>query len=258
MFICAEHCRNARLLHGDAAMWWSELMRNYLVGLFEEAMAHNKRNILALVNPCEVETLLDLGCDDGIWTLEVAKACRAKNVAGLEIVEERAVLAREKGIAVKIADLGNRLPYEDESFDLIHANQVIEHVCDVDHFAQELRRLLKPGGTAVISTENASSWHNIFALLFGWQIFSLTNMSSLRSGIGNPLALARHESPTYKSWTHKVIFSYRELREFFGTHRFTDLEIAGAGYYPLPTAVAALDPRHAHFITIRVSKPTLF
>lgn len=52
---------------------------------------------------------------------------------------------------------------------------MIEHVSNVDLFVSEVFRVLKKGGHAVISTENGSSWHNVFAAAMGWQIFSLTN-----------------------------------------------------------------------------------
>ena len=139
--------------------------------------------------------------------------------------------------------------------DLVHANQVIEHVSDVDLLTSEMMRVLKPGGTFVVSTENGSSWHNIFASILGWQMFSLTNMSAKKAGVGNPMALLRNQPIEFGTWTHKVIFNYRGLIEFFQIHGFVDLQVKGAGYYPLPSKFACLDPRHAHFLTIRGRKP---
>lgn len=124
-----------------------------------------------------------------------------------------------------------------------------------DRFASEIYRILKPGGSAIISTENGSSWHNIFASILGWQIFSLTNVSRLQAGIGNPLALLRNQPIEFSTWTHKVIFNYRGLKEFFLLHGFKEIQIKGAGYYPFPTQLAKLDPRHSHFITLYAKKP---
>src|SRR5207237_1346369 len=78
------------------------------------------------------------------------------------------------------------IPIRDESFDAISSNQVIEHLSDTDIFLAESFRVLRPGGHVVVSTENMSSWHNLAALLLGWQAFSLTNITDKRSGIGNP------------------------------------------------------------------------
>jgi hypothetical protein len=89
----------------------------------------------------------------------------------------------------------------------------------------------------------------------GWQMFSLSNLSERRLGIGNPMALHRGEGNHLKSWTHKVIFSYRGLKEFFEAHGFKNLRLLGAGYYPLPGVFAALDVRHSHFLALRAEKP---
>lgn len=155
------------------------------------------------------------------------------------------------------ADLGRIVPLPDNLFNVIHANQVIEHVPDVDLFASEIWRMLKPGGTAIVSTENTSSWHNVFAAICGWQMFSSTNLSELRLGIGNPLAVHLGETEHMKTWTHKVLFSARGLREFFEAHGFQVEAVKGSGYHPMPAWVGQWDVAHAHFITIIARKPTV-
>ena len=232
------------------------MIKNMLKHVHNNVVDLNHSNILKLVSSIgHSENFVDLGCDDGVWTLAIAQAVGAGSVNGLEIVSVRAAQAKYRGVNVVIGDLNEHLEFCNESFDLVHANQVIEHVADVDHFAKEVFRILKPGGYAVISTENASSWHNIFASILGWQMFSLTNMSGLSSGIGNPLALHRGTAAEFKSWTHKTIFSLRGLSEFFGIHGFEIIKSTGAGYYPLPAVVGALDKVHSHFITLLIRKP---
>jgi SAM-dependent methyltransferase len=230
------------------------MIKTWLIQLFSEAMALNRSQILQSL-PRQCQSLLDLGCDDGAWTLLLGQQCRAESIHGIEIVEDRANQARAKGIQVLSGDLSKDLPIEADGFDVVHANQVIEHVPDVDQFAAQIYRALKPGGVAIVSTENTSSWHNVFAALLGWQIFSLTNLSEKRLGIGNPLALHRGENNHLKSWTHKVLFSYRGLKEFFECHGFEVTALRGAGYYPLPAIFGKWDPRHAHFITVVARKP---
>ena len=124
----------------------------------------------------------------------------------------------------------------------------------MDGFLGEIKRVLKPGGYVVVSTENASSWHNIFASIMGWQIFSLTNISSVQSGIGNPLAIHQGEAVELSSWTHKTIFNYLGLKDYFRVYGFSNIQILGAGYYPLPSVLGKLDPVHSHFITIKAFK----
>lgn len=215
----------------------------------------NLANILNLCSAMKGVKLLDLGCDDGEWTLQVGRSAGAQEIHGIELNPSAAEKALQKNIKVSISDLNQRFPYADDTFDLVHTNQVIEHVPNVDHFLQEIFRVLRPGGSLVLSTENGSSWHNVFAAAMGWQIFSLTNLSSLRSGVGNPLAVHRGTTQFTSTWTHKVIFNYLGLVEFLQIHGFRNLVVRGAGYYPFPAILGKWDARHGHFLAVRAEKP---
>jgi len=234
------------------------MIKHYLGSIWEAAMDRNKQNILALLQEGKGSlkpSFADFGCDDGQWSLICGLKVGAKTITGLDIIESRLEKAASKAIKTIHADLNRPLPIDANQFDLIHANQVIEHVADIDLFASEIFRTLKPGGHAVISTENASSWCNVMAVAMGWQMFSLTNLSAIKSGIGNPLALHRGSKLELSSWTHKTIFSYRGLIEFFEAHSFNVKTVAGSGYFPLPAIIGSVDIRHAHFLTILIKKP---
>ncbi len=194
--------------------------------------------------------ILDLGCADGERTLGFARAARAAAMQGVELTREHAQAARARGVDVIESDLNAVLPFEDDRFDIVVSNQVIEHLHNTDLFVSEIRRVLKPGGLAVTSTENLASWHNVSALLLGWQPFSLTNVSTLRGGIGNPLAVHRDEDAGLSTLEHMRVFAYRGLRELFEAHGFTVRDIVGAGYYPLGAGLGRLEPRHAAFVTV--------
>lgn len=219
--------------------------------MHNKARALNDQNILNMLVVDPNADILDLGCDDGTWTVKVVNKIKTNNIYGIEIVESSAKEAEDKGIKVKISDLNANFPFEDNSFDVIHANQIIEHIAFLDNFLSEVIRVLRPGGYVVMGTENASSWHNIFASLFGWQIFSLSNLSVKKAGLGNPFALHRGDPGASPSWTHKTVFNWRGLKEFFEAHGFTKVEIRGAGYYPLPACFGKFDPRHSHYIQIK-------
>src|SRR5947209_327665 len=170
--------RRARLM----TRLWSDAERAYRAALLQSLPRNTS------------ESVLDVGCDDGRWTEEVRARIGSPPalVAALEVVPERAELARARGFDVRVGDLEEPWPFDDASFDVVHANQVIEHVKRLDHFVAEIRRVVRPTGIAVVCTENLASWHNVVALALGYQPFSATNISSRRP-IGNPFALHANE-----------------------------------------------------------------
>jgi 2-polyprenyl-3-methyl-5-hydroxy-6-metoxy-1,4-benzoquinol methylase len=202
---------------------------------------------------------LDLGCDDGKWTTTII---HSKNVQwhGIEVVEDRAKLAQRKGIKVNVSSLSNKLPYKADYFQLVHSNQVIEHLFDLDIFISEIHRVLKPGGILVISTENPASWHNIFALIMGWQMFTSTNISTKKRVIGNPLSIHGGQSFTFenqetnKAWEHNKLLTPRALSDLLISHGFQIEKQIGAGYHPLPPILGEIDVNHSHFYTIVAKK----
>ncbi|MFC1541791.1 class I SAM-dependent methyltransferase, partial [Candidatus Latescibacterota bacterium] len=208
-------------------------MKQFLEKMWNNSMSLNKKNILRCLDKNAEAKLLDLGCDSGEWTLSLAEKISTRRIYGIEIVETAVVQSLEKGIECKKTDLNAELPFDSDFFDIVHANQVIEHIADIDHFMREIYRVLTPGGYAVISTENGSSWCNIAAAVLGWQIFSLTNLSAKRCGIGNPLAIHRDKNDLTSSWTHKTILNYLGLKELFQVYGFKNISIHGAGYFPL-------------------------
>ena len=223
--------------------------------LWADAEVAYRRKILEALPTDAAASLLDVGCDDGAWTEELRRrlGISTAKVFGLEIVSSRADLARARGFDVRSGDLETRWPFADRSITVVHANQVIEHVKRLDHFVDEIKRVLAPGGIAVVCTENLASWHNVGALALGYQPFSLTNLSNRRT-IGNPFALHAEATPVGESWQHIHVVTLTALRDLFDAHGLVVEDAWGTGYHPFPGRLAAglakLDPRHAHFIGI--------
>ena len=232
------------------------IIKKYLENLYTSAVKLNHKNIYLLFEKNEKANFLDLGCDDGTLTIEIANIIGTKNIYSIEITDDGIALSGEKGIQTKQFDLNSTFDFENNSFDVINANQIIEHIYKSDNFLQEIYRVLKPGGYAVISTENASSWCNIFSALLGWQIFSLTNFSSKKQGIGNPLALHRGNNSIKRldSWNHIRIYNIRGLKEYFDIFNFKVEKIEGAGYFPFPAFFGKIDKVHCHFMTFKIRK----
>ena len=177
------------------------------------------------------------------------------DIYGIDIQKTAVNSARKIGIKAKRGNVEKGLPYPSNFFDIVSANQIIEHLVNVDKFASEIYRVLKPKGYLILSTENLSSWHNIFALILGWQAFS-QHISTVKN-IGNPLRLSSWEN-IQPSFTHLKIFTPKGLQDLFKIHNFKILEFFGAGYYPFPPPVSAflskIDPFHSPFISIKARK----
>jgi len=238
------------------------LLRRYYQYLWSNAENDNKNNIYRLLESHSGAVLLDCGCDTGEFTVEIARRVGTNVVYGIDVVPKRYEQAMARSIRVIEADLNNPFPFEDNSVDVVHSNQVIEHILNLNSFISEIHRVLKPGGYAIVSTENLSSWHNIFALLFGFQPFSLTNIAFGKT-IGNPLTLHASDErfsglSKYETYHHVRVLSYAGLRDLFPLYGLTVENILGAGYYPLPALtsriLAKLDPRHCAFLTVKIRK----
>jgi SAM-dependent methyltransferase len=225
--------------------------------VWADAFAQNELNIRALLGQC-AGTLVDCGCGDGRITSDLAAGIGFSKAVGLEIDEETGRQASALGIEVVASDLNESIPLEDGYADAAVANQIIEHLRDTDRFLSEVHRILKPGGLFVLSTENMSSWHNILAAVMGWQPFSITNISALSSGVGNPIALHRGEQGVPVPMQHLRIFAPRALCELGSIHGFETACVMGAGYFPFRGKTACWlsthDPRHSMFVTVALRK----
>ncbi len=220
--------------------------------MYLRASAQNKRAVAAMMLPSPGGLLLDVGCADGADAVALASRIGAARTVGLELADQFVELARGRGIDVRQADVTERWPLEDGSVDAIHSNQVIEHLAQTDHFMREIRRVLAPGGYAVVSTNNLSSWHNIVSLLAGLQ--PLPCHVSDEAVVGNPLAL---EERRYGERIHRHlrIFTGRALAELARAHGLEVERAVGSGYYPLggagARAMARVDPTHAVYLVQR-------
>ena len=89
--------------------------------------------------------ILDFGCGAG-RTLRSLRALGFTNTHGYDVRDGRTLLGANRD-NISIGSLLNlRMPYEDNTFDLVTSDQVFEHVQDQVRVFQELWRITKPGG----------------------------------------------------------------------------------------------------------------
>jgi SAM-dependent methyltransferase len=141
--------------------------------------------------------VVDVGAGEGFFSQMVGGLARQRGVEPAAMLSASDVFPenfRYEGIACDRIDWDGRLPYEDGSFDVACSLEVVEHVEDQFLFARELHRIVRPGGTVIVSTPNVlninsrlRTLHSGFAVLF--DPLSLTSRDPVHtSGHINPVS----------------------------------------------------------------------
>lgn len=94
---------------------------------------------------------LENGCGVGMYVEHLTPL--AGEVIGMEYDLERARAAHERSKHI-LGAAGEALPFQADSFDMILSHEVLEHVQDDWQAVQEMVRVLKPGGRAIIFVPN--------------------------------------------------------------------------------------------------------
>jgi len=219
-----------------------KLLEKYKIDLIVSSREGYRQSILSLLEANARARLLDLGSGEGKLTQLMADHIGTTTVTGTDL-QSKVV---DTGFVS--VDLNEEFPWPSESFDVVVASHIIEHLPNTDRFAKEIRRVLTPNGYAVIATPNLASWHNVAYLALGKQPETTAVSDEMYSWIDVP--------------GHRRVFTATELQKFLTYHGFRIEKLIGSTYYPLPAFAAKLacqiDWRHASMLTVKVRKDVTY
>jgi SAM-dependent methyltransferase len=186
------------------------------------------------VNP---RTALDIGCGRGTLLRRLQAARPGCELFGVEISALSAAEASASGVRVFEASIADGLPLADGSMQLVIMGEVIEHLFDPDAALDEVKRVLAPGGTLILTTPNLASWSNRLLLLAGIQPFFTE--TSTRKKYGRVFAVLGNRNPMVEG--HLRIYTKRALVDLIEDIGFRIRHVRGACFDKM-LSVAAVAP----------------
>ena len=122
----------------EESHWWYTGRRKILSSFVEDICRHvtDRR-----------PRILDVGCGTGANLLMLSKYGDAE---GVDVSEDALAFCRERGLENVKLGAAEELPYDDGTFDLVTALDVVEHLDDDLAGLREMRRVLRPGGRVLL------------------------------------------------------------------------------------------------------------
>ena len=176
--------------------------------------------------------VLDVGLGSAEDILNAAAAVKAQKtvLCGLESYAPNVEAARKKGIEVLALNVERQpFPFPDGHFNLVLANQVLEHTKEIFWIFSEVSRVLAPGGAAIVGVPNLASLHSRAMLLLGLQ--------------PSPIEVL---GPHVRGFTKGGFIRFVTAGGYFEV-----AEVRGSNFYPFPAPLAK--PMARLFPTFAVS-----
>jgi 2-polyprenyl-6-hydroxyphenyl methylase/3-demethylubiquinone-9 3-methyltransferase len=155
------------ILEGDR--WWQQDFSLNLIRTFINPfrVGYAKKVLTQLNMNSEKINALEIGCGGGILTEEIARmgfittgidpSEQSLNIAIKHASDNNLKIKYEKGT-------GEKLPFQNSSFDVVFCCDVLEHVRDLPAVISEISRVLKNGGIFIYDTFNRTYFSKISAI----------------------------------------------------------------------------------------------
>jgi ubiquinone/menaquinone biosynthesis C-methylase UbiE len=165
--------------------------------------------------------ILDIGLGQGTDLENITKSLGRDNLElfGVESWEPNIQAAKKKGIKAYPLDIEkDQLPFDDGYFDIVVANQIIEHTKEIFWIFSEISRVLKKGGTLIVGVPNLAAFHNRMMLFLGMQPSSIRLLGPHIRGI-----------------------TKNEFIDFISTDGYFEVEeVKGSNFYPFPQSISKI------------------
>lgn len=143
----------------------------------------------------ENDKVLEIGCGNGeLWLKNINKLKNNANITLTDICEDMIRDAKENlqsekyNFKFEVAE-PSRLPYENESFDIVIADHILFYMRDLDSVLKEIKRVLKKGGYFYCSTMGNKNMNELEDLILGFS----KNIRISRDKISNKFGLENGE-----------------------------------------------------------------
>ncbi|MCC7146564.1 MAG: class I SAM-dependent methyltransferase [Phycisphaeraceae bacterium] len=157
-----------------------------LTTTIKPSLSHPKttEKVLAMLDPHALagKRVLDLGAGHGYFTSRLWAKLESAGVDPAPVLTACDLYPREyqfTPVRCDHADFGQHLSYDDGSFDLVICMEVIEHLPNQQQLIEEIGRILKPGGRAILTTPNILNMAGRlrFLLTGTWPLFDILPVS---------------------------------------------------------------------------------
>jgi SAM-dependent methyltransferase len=169
--------------------------------------------------------VLDVGCGEGQFAAELERA--GFSVVGVDVAEEplRRGRARYPQLDLRVVAPDGPWPLADAGFEVVWAGETIEHVADTAAWLSEVRRVLRSGGSLLLSTPA----HGRLGML------RLTLSSRAFDAHFDPRA------------DHLRFYSARTLTRLLEDFGFEDIDVHGAAGPPWARRLLLASARRSRF-----------
>jgi 2-polyprenyl-6-hydroxyphenyl methylase/3-demethylubiquinone-9 3-methyltransferase len=171
---------NNSLYDSDSIQWWN---KNAPINLIESMLNpvridYFKRTLDRTGFETQSKTALEVGCGGGLMTEPISKM--GFKASGIDPSEKSISCAMDhstkEGISINyLVAAGEKIPFPDNSFDVIFCCDVLEHVRNFYQVISEIKRVLKKGGIFFYDTINRTflSWLIVIKIMQDWRYFAV-------------------------------------------------------------------------------------